>query len=156
MEYIYSTPNAAPTMPPASPDTMLSLVDEYRALLDRKDELAEHTKANNKAIEACRNRLAELMVNEEVEKINRSGYTYTLSPKTKYTKAAGMDEELFALLREVGLGDIITETVNAQTLSSTVNQIVEENDGFLPEEWEGVVNEYSFMDISRRRDARKK
>ena len=155
MEYIYQSEQAAPNMPPST-DSILVLVDQYKALLDAKDELAEQTKANNKAIEACRNRLAEKMVNEEVEKINRSGYTYSLSPKTKYSKAAGKDEELFELLRDSGLGDIIVETVNAQTFSATMNQLAEDNDGELPEEWADVVNEYSYMDISRRRDARKK
>ena len=85
-------------------------------LLDEKDRLKELTSDNNKLIERCRDELAQMMINEEVPKVSRSGYSYTLQEKTKYSKSAGADEELFSLLRAEGLGDLIKETVSPQTL----------------------------------------
>ena len=71
--------------------TIPEQVDAYRALLDEKDRLADETKANNKAIEAAREQLASAMIEEETPQISRNGYSYTLTPKTKYSKAAGKD-----------------------------------------------------------------
>ena len=40
---------------------MLKRIDELKALLDRKDVLAEAVKENNKAIEIAKKELADLM-----------------------------------------------------------------------------------------------
>ena len=85
--------------------TIPEQVDAYRALLDEKDRLAEETKANNRAIEAARDALATAMIEDETPQITRNGYSYTLTPKTKYSKAAGKDAELMDALRSNGLGD---------------------------------------------------
>lgn len=44
---------------------ILALIDSYKELLDRKDELAEQTKENNKAIEEARNALSQAMIDAE-------------------------------------------------------------------------------------------
>ncbi len=135
--------------------TIPEQVDAYRALLDEKDRLAEETKANNRAIEAARDSLATAMIEDETPQITRNGYSYTLTPKTKYSKAAGKDAELMDALRSNGLGDLIKETVNAQSLQGAMSNLAEENDDELPEEFEGLVNVYSFNDITRRKSSRK-
>lgn len=135
--------------------TIPEQVDAYRALLDEKDRLAEETKANNRAIEVARDALATAMIEDETPQITRNGYSYTLPPKTKYSKAAGKDAELMDALRSNGLGDLIKETVNAQSLQGAMSNLAEENDDELPEEFEGLVNVYSFNDITRRKSSRK-
>ena len=135
--------------------TIPEQVDAYRALLDEKDRLAEETKANNRAIEAARDALATAMIEDETPQITRNGYSYTLTLKTKYSKAAGKDAELMDALRSNGLGDLIKETVNAQSLQGAMSNLAEENDDELPEEFEGLVNVYSFNDITRRKSSRK-
>lgn len=131
--------------------TIPEQVDAYRALLDEKDRLADETKANNKALEAAREQLASAMIEEETPQISRNGYSYTLAPKTKYSKAAGKDAELMDALRANGLGDLIKETVNAQSLQGAMSNLAEENDDELPEDFEGLVNVYSFNDVTRRK-----
>ena len=128
--------------------TMMEQLDAYRALLDQKEQLAQAVKANNQAIEAARNALADSMVESETQQIIRGGYSYTLTPKTKYSKAAGQDEALMNALRDYGLGDLIRETVNAQGAMST---LAEENEDQLPQAFEGLVNVYTFNDVTRRR-----
>ena len=41
---------------------IFSLIDEYKELLDKKDELKEATTDNNKALEAKRKELAQAMI----------------------------------------------------------------------------------------------
>ena len=130
---------------------ILAKIDEYKALLDRKDELAEQTKANNADIAKCREELAQLMIETETPKITRSGFHYSLQNKVKYSKAAGADEELFEALRANDLGDLIKETVSPQTLQAAMTNLAEENDGELPEDFDGIVNKYEFFDVSKRR-----
>ena len=103
--------------------TMMEQLDAYRALLDQKEQLAQAVKANNQAIEAARNALADSMVESETQQIIRGGYSYTLTPKTKYSKAAGQDEALMDALRDYGLGDLIRETVNAQSLQGAMSTL---------------------------------
>lgn len=135
---------------------ILTMIDRYKELLDRKDELADATKENNKAIEAARKELSQAMIDEEMPKVSRNGFLYSLQDKTKYSKKGDADEEaFFDTLEENGLGDIIKRTVNAQTLNGTMAQVVEENDGELPEEYEEFINVYQYYDIQKRKETNK-
>jgi hypothetical protein len=134
---------------------ILQKIDQYRALLDRKDELADRTKEVNLAIQTCRDELAGMMIEAETPKVSREGYGYSVTQKVKYTKAAGVDAELMEALRENGLGDIIRETVNAQTLQGAMSNLAEENDGELPEEFRTLIRVYEFYDVSRRKERAK-
>ena len=131
--------------------SIIEQLDAYRALLDKKEQLAEAVKENNRAIEAARDALADSMVSEETMQIVRDGYSYTLTPKTRYSKAAGQDEALMEALRSYGLGDLIKESVNAQSLQGAMSDMAEEHDDQLPEEFEGLVNVYTFNDVTRRK-----
>ena len=76
--------------------------------------------------------------------------------RQKYSKKGDADEEaFFDLLEENGLGDIIKRTVNAQTLSGTMAQVAEENEGELPEEYEDFISVYQFYDIQKRKETNK-
>ena len=130
---------------------ILTMIDRYKELLDRKDELADATKENNKAIEAARKELSQAMIDAEMPKVSRNGFLYSLQDKTKYNN----EEAFFDLLEENGLGDIIKRTVNAQTLSGTMAQAAEENGGELPEEYEDFISVYQFYDIQKRKETNK-
>ena len=135
---------------------IIKMIDGYKELLDRKDELKEATTENNKAIEAARKELSQAMIDAEMPKVSRNGFLYSLQDKTKYSKKGDADEEaFFELLEENGLGDIIKRTVNAQTLSGTMAQVAEENDGTLPEEYADFVSVYQFYDIQKRKETKK-
>jgi hypothetical protein len=134
---------------------ILKLIDDYKELLDKKDELAEQTKANNKLIEDARNELSQAMIDAEMPKVSRNGFLYSLQDKTKYNKKAGDSEEFFEFLEGEGLGDIIKRTVDARTLSSTIGAVVEENDGELPEEYEDYISVYQYYDIGKRKETNK-
>lgn len=141
-------------------DFDMSLLDTYAELLSRKDSLAEQTKENNIAIERCRQELADMMATTETVKISRAGFSYTLSNKVRYSKKGGKDEELFALLNEYGLGSLIKQTVNAQTLQGAMTNLAAENIGEdgepqLPEEFADVISVFEFLDVTRRKETKR-
>lgn len=140
----------------SSSDFDIRLIDEYAALLDRKENLAELTKENNANIDQCRQKLADMMALTETVKVSRNGFSYSLSEKIRYSKKGGKDDELFELLEQFGLGSIIKQTVNAQTLQGAMANLAAENcddDGEpqLPEEFDEVISVFEFFDVTRRR-----
>lgn len=128
-----------------------TLIDRFKALLDRKEELADETKRNNAEVIECRDKLAAAMVEAEIDQVGRHGINWKLKPTTKFSKKAGMDDALFELLREHGLGDLIEPTVNAQTLQGAMSELAKENDDELPEEFAEVISVYEYMDVSHRK-----
>lgn len=134
---------------------IIAMIDQYKELLDIKDQLADQTKENNKKIQEARDALAKAMIDAEMPKVSRNGFLYSLQDKTKYNKKACDDEEFFSVLEENGLGDLIKRTVDARTLSSAMAAAAEENDGILPEEYEAYINVYQFYDIAKRKETNK-
>lgn len=134
-------------------------IDQYKALLDRKEELADQTKENNAAIEELKQQIAQEMIDNESPVISRNGFRYSLQEKIQYSKKAEetlMEEGLdfFEVLRNEGLGDLIVETVNARTLSSSMKAYVEEN-GELSEDLARCINVYETYDIMKRKETNK-
>lgn len=132
------------------------LIDRFKDLLDTKDRLADETKRNNAEVAQCREQLAQAMIEAELDQVGRHGINWRLKHTTKYSKKAGKDEELFELLRDHGLGALIKETVNAQTLQGAMSELAEQNDDELPEEFAEVISVYEYMDISRRKITKSK
>lgn len=148
-----------------------ALVDEFKNLLDTKDELKELTTENNKAIMAARDALAKAMIDAESPRISRAGFVYSLGEKTEYSKRGCNEEEFFDFLRSIGLGDIIKPTVNARTLNSSMKETIamlreeaeaeleeageDETDlpsDWVPEEFAQFISAYSFYDITKRKE----
>ena len=135
---------------------LLEMVREYQGLLEKKESLAEETKANNAAIEAAKEKIAAQMVDDDCPSISTGGYKFTLQEKTIYNKKSEADiaqtgTTLFEVLREEGLGDIIVEQVNTRTLQSTMKDYVEEH-GDLSDELKKVIRPYDTYDIARRKE----
>lgn len=138
---------------------LLDMVRNYQALLDKKSFLQDQTKENNAAIEAMKEQIAQQMIDDDCPKISTGGYSFSLQEKTIYSKRSEADMvqagvDFFDTLREEGLGDIIKETVTAQTLGSTMKAYVEEH-GALSEALGKVINTYETFDIYRRKDTKK-
>ena len=139
--------------------TLLEMVRNYQVLLEEKDRLAECTKANNAAIEAAKSEIAQQMIDDDCPRISTGGYSFSLTPKTSFSKKSEADlaeagVDFFEVLREEGLGDIIKETVAPQTLQSTIKAFVEEH-GELSEPLSQIIREYEYNDITRRKETKK-
>ncbi len=139
--------------------TLLEMVRNYQTLLEEKERLESCAKANNAAIEAAKAEIAQQMIDDDCPRISSGGYSFSLTPKTSYSKKSEADlaeagVDFFEVLREEGLGDIIKETVNAQTLQSTIRAYVEQHEE-LSEGLEQVIKIYEFNDITRRKESKK-
>ena len=66
--------------------TLDDRVREYKVLLDKKDELADLVKENNKAVDELEQEIAQMMVDEEKPDTTVDGFKYTLQEKTIYSK----------------------------------------------------------------------
>ena len=127
----------------------------YKELLDKKDELAEQTKENNKKLDELEQEIAQQMVDEEKPDTTVDGFKYSLQENTIYSKI-GEDKlmekglDFFEILREEGFGDLIVERVDSRTLNSAMNNLVEEI-GKLPEGLANCLNVYSQLKVSKRK-----
>lgn len=139
---------------------LTEMLAQYEVLLDKKDQLAQDTKDNNAAIDKLKAEIAETMIDEDIPSQGYGDYVYSLQDKIKYSKRgeAELQEkglDFFEVLREQGFGDIIKETVNANTLQSTMKAVADENDGELTPELDEIVSSYEMTDISRRKSTNK-
>ena len=135
--------------------TLDDKVRAYKELLDKKDELAEQTKENNKKLDELEQEIAQQMVDEEKPDTTVDGFKYSLQEKTIYSKV-GEDKlmelglNFFEVLREEGFGDLIVERVDSRTLNSAMNNLVEEI-GELPEGLADCLSVYSQLKVSKRK-----
>ena len=76
---------------------------------------------------------------------------FFLTTKVHASARAGMKEALFDVLRANGYGDLITETINAGSLSSFVKEQIAENEDVLPGWLDGLVNVSDTVNVGVRK-----
>ena len=130
---------------------MFELADRLKELRERKAELAEETKANNAEIEQAEYDLSQLMAQTETQSFQRAGTLFYLTTKIYASADKEHKDELFDALRNEGYGSLITETVNANSLSAFVKEQMSENDDVLPDWLEGKVNVFDKVTVALRK-----
>ena len=128
--------------------TLFEWADQLKALRERKDALEEEMKQLNADIDNADWHLSELMAESETQNFTRGGTTFCLTTKTRANAVAGKRAELFAALRENGYGDLVTETVNANSLSSFVKEQMEAEGDMLPGWLNGLVSVFEKTTVS--------
>ena len=134
---------------------MFDLADELKQLRDLKADLEEQVKDVNAKIDETDYRLSEVMAETETQNFTRSGTMFCLTTKTRASATAGVKEELFEALRSNGYGDLVYETVNANSLSSFVKEQIEGNGDALPDWLMGLVNVFDKTTVSVRKATKK-
>lgn len=135
-------------------EKMFEMADRLRGLRDEKAELEKRMKEINGEIDDTDFRLSELMAETETQNFTRAGMMFCLTSKTRASAAAGRKDELFAALRGEGFGDLVYETVSANSLSAFVKEQIEENGDVLPEWLDGLVNVFEKTSVSLRKAAK--
>lgn len=130
---------------------IFELADMLKELRERKSELADLTKENNAQIEETEYKLSQLMASTETQSFQRAGTLFYLTTKTYASADKEHKDELFTALRNEGFGSLITETVNANSLSAFVKEQMSENDDVLPEWLEGKVNVFDKVTVGLRK-----
>lgn len=132
-------------------EELFVLADQLRALRDEKAEAEQRLKDLNAAIDEAEYRLSERMAESETQNFTRQGMMFCLTTKTRASAMAGRKEELFAALRGEGYGDLVYETVNANSLSAFVKEQMAENGDALPGWLDGLVNVFEKTGVSLRK-----
>ena len=133
---------------------LFELADELKALRDRKDALEAELKQVNMDIDNVDWHLSTLMGETETQNFTRAGTMFCLTTKTRASAREGMKDELFAALRSEGFGDLIYETVNANSLSAFVKEQIADNSDALPDWLDGLVNVFEKTTVGVRKAAR--
>ena len=133
---------------------LFELADELKALRDRKDALEAELKQVNMDIDNVDWHLSTLMAETETQNFTRAGTMFCLTTKTRASAREGMKDDLFAALRTEGFGDLIYETVNANSLSAFVKEQITENGDALPDWLDGLVNVFEKTTVGVRKAAR--
>lgn len=135
-------------------ETMFELADNLKKLRDEKSALEAELKEINTQIDETDYRLSELMAESETQNFTRSGTMFCLTTKTRASAVAGSKEELYATLKAQGFGELVYETVNANSLSSFVKEQIEENGDELPEWMIGLINVFEKTSVGVRKASR--
>ena len=133
---------------------LFALADELRELKETKKYAEQELKEITEEIDRIDAALAEQMIASETQNFTRNGTTFCLTSTTRASAAAGRKDELFAALRAAGFGDLVYETVNANSLSAFVKEQTTENEDVLPQWLDGLVNVFEKTTVGVRKAGR--
>ena len=135
-------------------DMMYELAERLKTLRDEKKEAEQRVKDINAVLDEVEYRLAEMMADTETQNFTRNGTMFLLMNATRASATAGRKDELFEALRSAGYGDLVYETVNANSLSAFVKEQTTENGDSLPQWLAGLVTVFEKTTVGVRKAAR--
>lgn len=130
---------------------IFELADQLKAAKDKKKELDAQVKEISAEIDQLDLALSDAMAEAECERFSRNGSTFYLNTRLFASPIAGQKEAMFQALKDNGYGEIVTETVNANTLSSFVKEQMVENNDEIPEWISQVVNTFEKVSVGIRK-----
>jgi hypothetical protein len=133
---------------------LFTLADQLRELKETKKHLEDELKTVGLEIDRVDADLAQRMADAETQNFTRNGTMFCLTSTTRASAVAGRKEELFTALRSAGFGDLVYETVNANSLSAFVKEQTAENEDVLPSWLDGLVNVFEKTTVGVRKAAR--
>ncbi len=133
---------------------MFELADKLKELRDAKKDAEQRVKDLNSEIEDVDYELSELMINSETQNFTRSGTMFCLTTTTRASATAGKKDELYDALKQSGFGDLVYETVNANSLSAFVKEQISENEDALPAWLDGLVSVFEKISVGVRKASR--
>ena len=96
--------------------------DKLTNLEALEDELEEQLKAVKAEIKKVNKALSNEMALNEMQNFSRKGRQFYLKPVLRANPASGQKENLYQALKDKGFGSLVTETVNANTLTAFVKE----------------------------------
>lgn len=132
-------------------NAILEIANLYRELRDKKDALNAELKELQEQIYQTEKVLSEEMINNEVQKFTLDGYTYYLNTRTKASPFAEFKQEVYQWLKDNGYGDLVYETVNANSFSAFVSKDLLAETDELPKELQGKINIYEQISVGVRK-----
>ena len=130
---------------------IFELADRLKELKDRKKELEMEIKSLTSEIECTDLELSDAMADAECERFSHNGNTFYLSTRLFASPVSGKKDDLIFALKDNGYSDIVTETVNANTLASFVKEQKNLNSDELPVWLADVVNIHEKVSVGIRK-----
>ena len=116
---------------------LLELSDRLKILREEKGEIEKRTKEINAEIDGITMQMIDLMTTEELTSFNRNGTTFSLVTTEYPSPEPERKGELWEAMKRNGFEDLFT--INSQTLSATVKELMANNEGSLPEWLDGLI-----------------
>ena len=116
---------------------LLELSDRLKELRTQKSDLEREVKGINEEIDGVTTEMIDLMTTEELTSFNRNGTTFSLVTQEYPAPEPERKGELWEAMKENGFEDLFT--INSQTLSATVKELIAANEGVLPEWLDGLI-----------------
>lgn len=116
---------------------LLELSDKLKELRLVKSDLEVQTKGVNEEIDGIMTEMIGIMTTEELTSFNRNGTTFSLVTTEYPSPEPDKKGELWEAMKANGFEDLFT--INSQTLSATIKELISENDGVLPTWLEGLI-----------------
>lgn len=133
---------------------MYELAEQLKQLREKKKAAEQQLKDIHAEIAQTEYQLSVQMAETETQNFTRAGTTFALTTKTRASAMAGRKDELYAALKENGYGDLVYETVNANSLSAFVKEQIAENQDTIPDWLNGLVHVYEQTSVSVRQSAK--
>lgn len=133
-------PDDEPPPDPGSPGINPALLRRYQHLRDLQKSSEAEAEAFKQEANLIEAELVEAFGEAGMQNVNIDGRTIYLHRSTFAQRAAGVDvEDVKAALRAAGADDLISETVNHQTLSAYVRELLDDDGPGLPPALDGVL-----------------
>lgn len=133
---------------------MHDLAEQLKQLREEKKDAEQRVKDINSEIDKTEYALVQIMAETETQNFTRAGTMFSLTTKTRASAVAGHKDELYSALKENGFGDLVYETVNANSLSAFVKEQIAENQDTVPEWLNALVNVYEQTSVSVRKSTK--
>ena len=129
---------------------ILTLADHLKSLRDEKKQLEDRLKNLNSQIEETDYKLGIAMTETETQNFTHGGTMFCLTTKTRVSPLSEQKDYLFKELKRKGYGDLVYETVNANSLSAFVKEQMEENNDTIPNWLIGLVRVFEKTTVTMR------
>lgn len=130
---------------------IFELADQLKDYKEQKKELDAQSKALTAEIERLDLALSDAMADAECERFSRNGSTFYLNSRLYASPMSGKKDDLMEALKTNGFGSIVTETVNANTLSSFVKEQMALNNDEVPTWLTEVINTFEKTSVGIRK-----
>ena len=130
---------------------IFQMADRLKALKEQKKDLEVQVKSLTEEISKLDLQLTDAMAEAELDKFSRNGSTFYMTSRLFASPAAGRKDEMIQRLRDNGYGSLVTESVNANTLSSFIREQREATGEDVPAWLGDTVNTFEKVSIGIRK-----
>ena len=124
---------------------IFDLSDELKELKATKSYAEQELKEINAQIKGLEESLIEEMANAEISSFKRNGSNFSMVIQNYPSAVPEMKSELYEELKSRGFEHLFT--INHQTLTSTLKELIEQNENVAPEWFNGLVKDFEKTSI---------